>query len=298
MRFMNTNLSIPGAMEQIVLHTLEKEPDRRIGSMGELLDLVRKVETDPATVAFEPASMPPRDPVGSTPGPVLEVVGDVEDMPAGPRGGTGRVVAAAVVVLLLVLGGGAALFFSGVIDGLVGGFGPDEGAAAGEGGPDEGGEGGSGGIIETVTEKVTVRIETDLEDTSVAVEGRGTICESTPCEISAIKDEVLSIILVNGKTRLAEEVVADEDPTVASFIMKPEEKPQVKPVKRPGKGKPKPDGGGGAVEKKPPKTDGGKPKTDGGKPKTDGGKPKTDGGKPKTDMGELKIPSVYKKDKN
>ncbi|MBW2264222.1 MAG: hypothetical protein JRG91_19835, partial [Deltaproteobacteria bacterium] len=233
-------------------------------------------------VQFEPASIPPRDSSGTTPGPVLEVVGDVEDIPAEPRGGAGRIVATAVVVLLLVFGGGAALFFSGVIDGLVGGFDPDEdkGAAAG-GESDEAGEGGEAGgsdeIIETVTEKVTVRVETDLEDTIVSVEGRGTICESTPCEISAIKDEVLSIILVRGKTRLAEEVVADEDPTVASFTMKPAAKSQVKPVKRPDKEKPKPAGGGDGGGEKPP------------------GK---DGGKPKVDMGELKIPSVYKKGKN
>ncbi len=277
MRFMNTNLSIPNAMEQIVLRTLEKDPDRRIGSMAELLDLVRKVEADPTTVQFEPASIPPRDPSSITPGPVLEVVGDVEDVPAPPSRGVGRIVAIALAVLLLVLGGGAALFFTGVIEGLVGG---DGGAAAGGG---ESGtqedleEGGASGIIETVTEKVTVRVETDLEDTSVSVEGRGTICESTPCEISAIRDEVLSLVLVNGKTRLAEEVVADEDPTVASFILKPEPKPPAKGVKRPPKVKPKTDGGGGAVEEKPPEKA---------------------GGKAKVDVGELKIPSVYKKDKN
>ena len=275
MRFMNTNLSIPGAMEQIVLHTLEKDPDRRIGSMAELLDLVRKVEVDPTKVHFEPASIPPRDPVSSTPGPVLEVVGDVEDVAAEPRSGVGRIVAVALVVLVLVLGGGAALFFSGVIEGLVGGSGGEGAAAAGGGTSAEGEgqeEGGPDEIIETVTEKVTVRVETDVEDTAVSVEGRGTICESTPCEISAIKDEVLSIVLVHGKTRRSEEVVADEDPTVASFVMKP--KPPAKPVKKPVKTKPKPPAGDGGGGKKPPEKS---------------------PGKTKVDMGELKIPSVYKK---
>jgi serine/threonine-protein kinase len=276
MRFLNPNLSIPVAMEQVVMRTLEKEPDQRIGSMAELLDAIRKVVADPETVEFAPASVPPRDPSMTTPGPVLEVVGDVDEMP-GRHSRTWLVVALALVALLVVLGGGAAgMFYSGALDGLLGGEvppGDTEASAAGQAPADEAAEQeGPAGPEEQAapaveeTETVTVRVETDPSDTSVTVEGRGTVCEFTPCEVSAIKGESLALVLVRGKLRRAEELVADRDPTVVSYVMKPPKKVV--------KGKPKPGGG------EPPGA---------GVSKGDGGS------KPQVDVGELKIPSIYKK---
>jgi len=286
LKLMNPNLSVPVAMEHLVLRMLEKEPDKRIGSMAELLAALRKVEADPATVEFAPVTGPRRDPSMATPGPVLEVVGDVEERKGG---GLGRIVAIVVALVLVAAGLGTAAFFlaPGVVGGMLGdrsrevasagaGGGKDAGAAVDQGSAGPGARDASAAADAAPATleppAATLRVETDEADTIVTVEGRGQMCVSTPCEVPVVLDETVALVLEHGKVRRSESVLVAADPTLVTFSMKAPHKP--------GKGK-APVG----VEAGP---------EPGPEPVGDEGGP----GKGSVDVGDLKIPSVYKKDKS
>ncbi len=286
MRTRNANLSIPRSMESIVHRALEKDPDKRFASMQELLDALIAVEKDPATVPFAPAPGGQRDPAMTTPGPVLEVIGDVDDHESAPRTGRGLVWALVILLVVAGLGVGAAValprvFGVDLVKLATGG--PDtavpgaasrqpetDDRAATDGAVDPMTHGMPSGMVPDEAEDevapllVVVKISSDPEGASVEAEGRGKLCDLTPCEVTATRDEKLVLTVTRGKLSATETLTASSDPTEVMVTLKAGKKP-VKGAKKDPEETP--------VPEPPPKKAG------------------------SVDMGELKVPDVYKKDK-
>jgi hypothetical protein len=235
------------------------------------------VEENPEQVAFAPAQGSPREPLMTTPGPVLEVVGDADE--ERPRSRKGLTIALVAVAVLAVLAVGAAVGLPRFLavepegepaddpDPTQAAAGPEPEPLAGVGEAEE-----AETTAETPTEQdeaagvalVTLEILTDPEGARVEIEGLGQVCDSTPCEVMVDKDEELSLLASKGKLASEQTVVASGDPTVAELRLEPRRKPK----RRPGKHK----------------------KDDEEEPSGDA--PQKGGS---VDMGELKIPNVYKK---
>lgn len=228
-------LDIPEALEKLIYKCLEKEPENRIGSAEELANILESIGKD-EEITMEIFETPKgRSTSGTTPGPVLEVIGE-GDVPSPLKR---RPLAFLTVVLILV----PLLMISGLVyfklyksnttntNSDTGGF-----TASGHGAAADpmvmhtvekkSKENEGGGQNETMDdnaahnlvtpheiEKVSVRVNTTPGGAIVEVKGQGQKCPATPCDFETTRGKEITLIVKRGNFELIKTITPIENPT-------------------------------------------------------------------------------------
>ncbi len=252
LREMHKSLAIPPTLESVIYKCLDKEPDRRFKNaveVGEALDAIGRDE-DITLEVFDPRPVR-QAPATTTPGPVLEVVGEGDISSQRSRLPLMILMVALAIVSLAAISGvvyvkvirsGGGNESSTQDNFVVTGF-PENGGMEkhpfddeedAESGAAQGGnkiENGSLGIVESPSgeETVQVRIMTTPDGAVVEAAGRGQVCPTTPCEFQAAKGVELSLVVQRGKHKQEKTLIPDQDPTELHFKLgKAEKKPSLK----------------------------------------------------------------------
>jgi serine/threonine-protein kinase len=227
MRTLNPNLKIPSSLEVVIFKALSKDAAKRHQSMQELLDDIEGAMKAPDAVPLVTQATPPTAPgVAVLPVPVrVDTLPDLET----PRRSR---LPAILIALGIVLGMGAAAAYL---------FGRGEGRSASadehtvaaeppasaEPSPratsPDGSATGATAAPETAApettapaepERVQITVETDPAGASVSVEGRGEVCESTPCTFDHPRGEELSLRARHGRASATKTITPEETMTI------------------------------------------------------------------------------------
>jgi serine/threonine protein kinase len=242
------NLAIPLTLESVIYKCLDKEPDRRFQSADELRDALDAISRDEDITLEVIEPVPVRHaPAATTPGPVLEVVGD-GDM--GTRRSRLPLVILTVSLALVSLAAISGFVYvkmtrseggepSTQDNYVVTGFSEDGETEKHPFDDEEDGAGGSaadGGKVEDGSlgmlpqqEMVQIRIVTNPDGAVVEATGQGQVCPTTPCEFQAPKGVELTLLVQRGKHRQEKTITPEEDPTELHFKLgKADKKPSMK----------------------------------------------------------------------
>lgn len=257
----NPSAEVPEPLKKIVYKCLEKEPEDRFSDACELKEALEEIEDFDQSVSVK-VEVLEKHKVSSTPGHVLEVIGDGGISSAAVSSKKGKFFKIALPIILIILSGlvgglyykYSASAVSDVGDGpsgssmklsggsqdanfssaptgkLTGSTGTISGAnpSVPEVADDEAGEGQA-----NKPELISLSISTIPGGAVVEVEGQGQKCPTTPCQFEVEKGKEIGLVIKKGRSVIRRSIIPEENPTILSY--KISEKPMKKVVKLKGK---------------------------------------------------------------